>query len=176
LFRKVFFLLVFVGFFIEQLCASDITIEPFKADFIQTVTNTSNKSVKYKGNIYINGDDDILWRYKTPTIKNIYINKDKLVIEEPELEQAIFTSLKDKLNLTLLLLNAKLIKDNRYSATVYGVDYLIVLNNNKIRQIRYKDNLDNTIVISFFSIENNPIYEDDFFVFKAKDYYDIIIK
>ena len=170
-------LLFFIFITINNLLfANTINLKPFQADFIQTITNSSNKSIKYKGNIYLNKNNDILWKYKTPTIKNIYITENTLIIEEPELEQEIYTSLDNKLNLSLLLSNSKQIEDNKYSATLYDTDYTIVLNENKIRQIKYNDPLDNTIVIIFFSVKENPIFSDNFFTFQEKPNYDIIIK
>lgn len=168
-------LLIFLTL-ITQTFANTLTIEPFEAEFIQTVTNTSGKSIKYKGKIYLDNNDNILWKYLTPTTKNIYINKNNLVIEEPELEQAIITNIQDMLNLNQLLEKAIHIENNIYEAIAYDTKYKIMLNGKNIRQIQYNDPLDNTIVINFFSLKNKDSFQAGLFNFVAKDYYDIIRK
>jgi outer membrane lipoprotein carrier protein len=174
LIKQYYFLLLLT--IITSLTAKEISISPFKASFVQTVTNTNNISVKYKGDIFLDKNNNILWKYKTPTIKNIYITGNSIVIEEPELEQAILTTLDDKLNLSVLLSKATHIKQNIYKANMYNTNYTILLNKNKIRQIQYKDQLDNKIVISFFSVKTNPKFDNNLFIFKSKANYDIIHK
>jgi outer membrane lipoprotein carrier protein len=105
-----------------NLNAIQINIKPFEANFTQTVTNINKKSISYKGNIYFNNDKNVLWKYLTPTIKNIYITKNKLIIEEPDLEQAIYTTIDDKLNLTKLLNNVTKISNNIYQTTVNDIN------------------------------------------------------
>ncbi len=162
--------------FITQLFSNTLSIKSFEADFIQTVTNTSGKSIKYKGKIYLNNNNNILWQYTTPTTKNIYINNNNLVIEEPELEQAIITNIQNRLNLNQLLEKAVHLENNTYEAIAYDTKYKILLNGSNIRQIQYNDPLDNTIVINFFSLKNKNDFRAGLFEFKAKDHYDIIRK
>jgi outer membrane lipoprotein carrier protein len=159
-----------------SLNAIQINIKPFEANFTQTVTNINKKSISYKGNIYFNNDKNVLWKYLTPTIKNIYITKNKLIIEEPNLEQAIYTTIDDKLNLTKLLNNVTKISNNIYQTTVNDIKYTMIIDTNKIKQINYKDPLDNLIKIDFFNIQNNPKFSKNLFIFKPQNNYDIIYK
>ncbi len=155
---------------------ANTTIKPFSGKFVQTVTNTNNKVITYKGDIFVNSSQQILWKYKSPTIKNIYLTHTSVIVEEPELEQAIYTSIQNSLNISQILKNATKISDSKYETIINEISYTILLNGEKIRQIQYGDQLDNKIVITFFSVKNNPTYPANFFRFIPKEYYDIIHK
>ena len=126
-----FYKLIFILFVLYSNLFSKIieNIETFEANFTQNIVNNANKKIIYTGKIYIQKPDKILWNYKTPIIKNIYINKEFIIIDEPQLEQAIFTSLKKKINIITLLKNAKEIKPNIYSASSYDRDFQITIKN-----------------------------------------------
>lgn len=48
-----------------------------------------------------------MWKYKTPVVKNVYIENNMAIVDEPELEQAIFTTLENEINILKLLKEAK---------------------------------------------------------------------
>ena len=151
-------------------------LKSFKADFSQTIINNSGKKIEYYGKVFIKEPSSILWKYKVPIEKNVFINKDFVIIDEPELEQAIFSSLEKEINLIKLIKNAKKVEQNRYKTTLYSVDYYLIAKNNQITDIKYQDELDNKITITFNNIEQNIDIDQTLFVFKAPDYYDIIRK
>ncbi|AXH09955.1 cell envelope biogenesis protein LolA [Malaciobacter halophilus] len=151
-------------------------IKSFKADFIQTIKNSSNSNIEYKGEVFIKNSGKVLWKYKKPIIKNVYINENFAIIDEPELEQAIFTSLDSKINLIKLLNGAKKITTNKYKAKLYETEYEIVVKNDKISKISYIDELENQVLITFSNIEQNIQLKDSLFKFTAPKYYDIIRK
>lgn len=151
-------------------------IKSFKADFIQTIKNSSNSNIEYKGEVFIKNSGKVLWKYKKPIIKNVYINENFVIIDEPELEQAIFTSLDSKINLIKLLNGAKKITTNKYKAKLYETEYEIVVKNDKISKISYIDELENQVLITFSNIEQNIQLKDSLFKFTAPKYYDIIRK
>ena len=66
-------------------------LKSFKAEFKQTVTNESNKTIEYKGSVFIKNTGKVLWKYKTPVEKNVYVLDDLAIVDEPELEQAIYS-------------------------------------------------------------------------------------
>ncbi len=127
-------------------------LKTFKADFTQIVMNESKKSIEYKGKVFIRSDSKVLWKYKTPIIKNVYIIDETVIVDEPELEQAIYTTLEKEINILKLLKDAKKIDANLYKTKLYEVDYFITLENDKIKSLSYKDELANRISIVFFQI------------------------
>ena len=174
-----FYKLIFMTLFIicSNLVAQDIEeIKTFEAKFTQIIVNVTNKKIEYKGKIYIKEPSKILWKYESPIIKNVYIIKDFAIIDEPELEQAIFTSLKKEINIVKLLENAKKIKENTYLTSMYDVDYKIVIENSRIKSIQYKDEIENSITILFSDIIQNHDLDETIFKFKAPKGYDIIRK
>lgn len=159
-----------------QLFASPVTILPFKASFIQTVKNKHNKMIVYSGNIYTDRFKNVLWRYKKPTVKNIYLNKKNVIIEEPMLEQAIYTTLDSGVSIKRLLSKSKKIAKNRYRTTIKGITYYVTVKAKKPIDINYTDKFGNKVKISFSNIQSNPRYKAGFFKFKPKKGYDIIRK
>lgn len=152
-------------------------IESFEADFTQNIRSLSGKVIEYKGKVFIQNNGKVLWKYKTPIEKNVYIINDFAIVDEPELEQAIFTQLQDKIDVVELLKQAKKITDNTYLASINSTDYTIETSQEeKIKLIKYKDKLDNSIEIIFANTLTNHKIDDDVFKFEAPDYYDIIRK
>ncbi len=153
-------------------------LETFKAQFTQIIESSSGKTIEYKGDVFIKNTGKILWKYKTPIEKNVYILNNFAIIDEPELEQAIYTQLQNEINIIKLLQSAKEIEKNKYLTNIDNTDYIIEVSNetSKISKISYKDKLENSVEINFEnSIENNEI-NDSVFKFSAPDYYDIIRK
>ncbi len=156
--------------------ANIINFDTYQANFTQTVRNNSGKLIKYTGKIFIDNHSNILWRYKTPIIKNIYINKKLVIIDEPELEQAILSPLKNELNFFDLLNNSKKISKNIYNNKINGVLYKLVIKNNNLYSITYTDEIDNHIKIVFTNQQKNIHFDKNLFKFTTPAYYDVIRK
>jgi len=151
-------------------------IDTFKANFLQTVTNESGKKVKYEGEVYIKKDGKVLWRYESPIKKDVYVLGKEVLINEPELEQIIITTLEKNIDIVTLLKKAKKIDNNLYSTDLYDTEYLIKIDNDLIKTISYKDQLSNKIDINFTNIENNLDFDDSIFTFEIPKDYDVIRK
>jgi len=151
-------------------------LKSFQAKFTQTITSNSNDIIEYKGEVFIKDSGKILWKYKTPVEKNVYIYNNSVIIDEPELEQAIFTQLENEINIIQLLKDAKKVANDTYSSRIDGIKYLIFTKNSKVEKISYKDNLENSIEINFFNIIQNESIEDSIFVFNTPSNYDLIRK
>ena len=100
-------LLIVHIFFITSIFATIFDIETYEANFKQTITNNSAKEILYKGKIYLTNTNKVLWRYQEPIVKDVYINNNQVIIDEPELEQAIISTVDDDLNLLKLLKESK---------------------------------------------------------------------
>jgi len=153
-------------------------LDTFQGNFTQSIKSTSGKTIEYKGKVFIKNTGKILWKYKTPIEKNVYILNDFAIIDEPELEQAIYTQLQSEINIIKLLQTAKKLNENTYVATIDEVDYLIETSktSKKIESIKYKDKLENNVTITFSNSLENETIDESIFKFQAPDYYDIIRK
>lgn len=175
MFYKAIFFWAFLALLVVQASTFE-NIQSFQANFMQTITNNSKSNIEYKGEVFIKSNGNILWKYKEPIIKNVYVNNNFAIVDEPELEQAIFTSLENEINVIKLLKDAKKVSNNRYEAKLYNVNYFIETKDEQISSISYSDELENKIKINFSNIKQNMPINNELFKFVAPDYYDIIRK
>ncbi len=168
---------VLVLFFMNESNASDIKdIKSYQAEFTQSIINNSGKEILYKGNIYINQPSNVLWSYNDPIEKDVYILSSKVVIIEPDLEQAIVSTMQEEINILDLLKNPIKISKNKYEATLYDNEYLLTIINNILVQINYIDEIENKVTIYFKNIKQNKIMSNDIFKYKIPLDYDVIKK
>ncbi len=148
----------------------------FKANFLQQVTNTKGKVIKYKGKIFYNAPSRTKWIYKSPTKKEVCTQGHQLIVIDHDLEQVSYYNINKGFNLSKVLKKAKLHKDNIYVTTYQGKYYTIVLNNKgQVQQIAYKDNLDNTVNIIFTKIKyRNSLLPNSIFTCARPKNYDTI--
>lgn len=151
-------------------------INSFEASFKQSIINSSNKEILYTGKIYIKKPLKIVWQYSEPIEKFVYILNANVTIIEPDLEQVIISKLDKEFNILELLNNATKISDSQYLATFNNTQYKLVIVNNQLQQINYKDSIDNDIFINFYNINQNKPIDDKIFTFTIPHQYDIIRK
>ena len=169
----------FMLFCVSSMASNDIRdLDSFKASFVQVITSNSQNKIEYKGEVFIKKSGKILWKYKTPVVKNVYINNDFAIVDEPELEQAIYTQLESEINIIKLLNGSKKVNENSYTTNIDDVDYLIKTSkdDNKISYIKYKDKLENDVEIKFTNVAQNGEIQDEIFKFVVPSNYDVIRK
>ena len=175
MFYKVLIINVFV--IISSLQALEFkNLKSIQADFKQTIINNADQRIIYSGKLFIKEPSRILWKYEEPIIKNVFLINTMVIIDEPELEQAIFTTLNAEVNLLALLKSAKKISNEKYEANINEVKYTFLIKNNKIDKIIHKDELDNKVSIELFNSVYNEEINESIFKFVAPSYYDIIRK
>lgn len=163
-----------------MVCFSSLwgkNLEAFKtiqSDFIQNVTNDQNKTIRYEGKFYATKDKKALWIYDKPVVKKIYFNDTKVIIIEPELEQAIITTLENTPNIALLISQAKEIALNTYATIFMDTTYTIKATQNTIENVKYKDKLDNSVEILFSNQSTNLFLDDVLFSADIPLGYDLI--
>ena len=171
------FLLCLIFCSIYSFAASDIkNLDSFKANFTQNITSSSKNVIEYVGEVYIKKSGKILWKYKTPIVKNVYINNNVAIVDEPELEQAIFTQLESEINIIKLLNNSKKVDNSTYKTNIEDVDYTIKVTGDRIDEIIYKDKLENNVQIKFSNVSQNGEISDEIFKFTVPTSYDVIRK
>ena len=166
-------------FCVSCIASNDIRdLDTFKASFFQVITSNSTNKIEYTGDVFIKKSGKILWKYKTPVVKNVYINNDFAIVDEPELEQAIFTQLESEINIIKLLNSSKKVNENSYITNIEDVDYLIKTSpsDNKINYIKYKDKLENDVEIKFSNVVQNGEISEQIFKFTVPEHYDVIRK
>ncbi|TWO27865.1 LolA-like outer membrane lipoprotein chaperone [Campylobacter insulaenigrae] len=166
---KYLFVLIFI---FSQLLAFDINFKNFSSDFIQKVYN-NNSSIEYKGNFIIS-QNKAFWNYIYPNSKQIYINQHEITIIEPQLEQVIFTKIQNLPNLQQIFKKAKKITEETYEANYENVKYKINFKNNKISNIFYTDELQNSVVIYLFNQKIDEKIDEKKFIPKIPNHYDIV--
>ena len=170
---KVLIITLFLG---DILFGAILEFQTLSTNFIQTVKNKSAKEIVYKGEFKAKGKDKVLWKYQKPIVKNIYIDKNRVIIDEPDLEQAITSTLSDELNLVKIINNSKKVASNQYVNTLENTKYTILIENNLPKSVQYDDELGNAVSIVFSNfIKNTPI-NDSIFEFKIPSHYDVIRK
>ena len=98
--------------------ASIDDINSFKADFIQSVTDDKNISLNYSGHISASKPQNAIWNYVKPIKKDVYINKYRVIVVEPEIEQVIIRKIKSNFDFFMMIKNAVQIDKNKFENDV----------------------------------------------------------
>ncbi|MBZ7929339.1 LolA-like outer membrane lipoprotein chaperone [Campylobacter molothri] len=163
----IFFLITMV-----KIWAIELDFNTYSSNFTQLV-KSKNSTLCYSG-YFIISKDKAFWEYTTPNKKEIYIDKNRVVIIEHDLEQAIFSKLENIPNLKQIFKNAKPISENKLLAKYEKVNYTIILDQDKIQSISYKDEFENDVTITLSNQIKNPKINPKIFEFKIPKNYDIV--
>ena len=162
-------------FLIAASLFAKIDINSFESSFIQIVKDDSNKEAKYYGKLYFKKPFKIFWKYEKPIKKYIYIQNQKIVTIEPELEQVTISKRIKIKNIIKILNNAKKVSKNLYEADFEGKKYYIYFDeNHKLKKISFKDRFDKNVEILFVNPKQNIDISDAVFQIKIDPSFDII--
>ncbi|EES89766.1 LolA-like outer membrane lipoprotein chaperone [Helicobacter canadensis] len=166
-------LLIFL-LFLSFLNAQEIrTLQSMQANFTQKLIS-QNSTILYKGEFFALAPHFVLWKYESPIPKEVYINKDSMIIYEPKLEQAIYSTLKENLDILTLIKEAKLVKENYYTAEILGQTYHLFFDKGILKQITFMDAVGNSVEILFENIQTNHKLNLQIFEFKPTSNLDIL--
>ena len=157
-----------------SLYASFTDINSFEADFLQNIVDEKGVKVTYTGHVTASKPRYALWQYLKPVQKSVYILVNKIVVIEPELEQAIIKHLNENFDLFKIIHNAKKIDTNRYLAKFRNKEYIITTDNETIQSIAYKDALENHVEIIFDHQKINKKIAKEKYIPYIPDEYDVI--
>ncbi|ADN09156.1 LolA-like outer membrane lipoprotein chaperone [Sulfurimonas autotrophica] len=149
-------------------------INSFEADFLQNITDDKGVKITYSGHITASKPRYALWQYHKPIQKSVYILPNKIIVIEPDLEQVIIKHLNENFDLFKIIHNAKKIDKNKYLAKFKNKEYIIKIEDSKIKSISYKDELDNDIKIMFKNQEENKKISKEKYIPHIPDEYDIV--
>ena len=159
---------------ITTLFAFGDNIQSFQAEFTQKITDEENKVLIYTGTIHSKRPNFVLWHYKEPVNKKIYINHSRAVIVEPELEQAIVKYLQGEIDFFGILASATPLDETHYQANYKDIEFILEEVNGVIQSLSYTDQLENKVQISFSKQKQNRPLEDSLFTPKVPKDFDII--
>lgn len=163
--------LPFSFLFAVTLFASPQDINSFNSPFEQRIVDDHGKVITYRGELWASKPQNALWSYQKPIQKSVYINAKRLIIVEPQLEQATVRTLGDEVDFLEIIKKAKKIDNDHYNATVNGQVYTITFKNDLLSTIQYKDAYDNKVTIQFLKpTHNNTIPASRFQPIIPKDY------
>lgn len=165
-----FFMLLF--FSCVQIFAFNAEYKSFSSDFTQNIRSI-NSNIIYKGKFVLT-QNEAFWSYEKPNNKQIFINAKEVVILEPDLEQVTYSSLKDIPNLSQIFKKAKQISSTQYQAKYQQTTYDIRLENDEIKSIAYKDDLDNEVLIILHNQKRDIPIDKSLFKPKIPAHYDIL--
>lgn len=143
------------SFLTLTLFASPQDINSFNSPFEQRIVDEHGKVIVYRGELWAAKPQNALWSYQKPIQKSVYINAKRLVILEPQLEQATIRSLGDEIDFLEIIKKAKKIDNDHYKATVNGQIYAITFKNDLLSTIQYTDGYDNKVTIQFLKPTQN---------------------
>lgn len=166
------FLLFFLAVF--SLWADLADFKTLRADFVQTVVNDLNKSIVYKGVVYLSAPSRARWDYKTPVEKSIYVDHDRVVVYEPDLFQATLMDAEEELDLFRAFRQAKPAGPGKYTADFRGSTLHITTENGLLQTIRFTDQVENEVTIRFSHHEKDLELDEALFIFRPGPEIDLI--
>ena len=166
--------IIFLGLLFSFSYANFDKLSSFEADFNQTITDEKGKSLSYSGHLIASKPQNAFWKYTRPVTKQIYIDSSKIIIIEPDLEQAIVKRINSNFNLFEIIKNAQKIDKNRFKARFEDSIFIIKTDKSFIKSLSYKDKFDNDVIIIFSKEKINKRYKKDIFMPQIPEDYDII--
>jgi outer membrane lipoprotein carrier protein len=161
--------------FVTSIFAIDITsLESFEASFEQIITDDHNKTIKYSGEIFAQKPSSVLWKYRSPINKSVYIKDSVITIVEPELEQAIVKYISDDIDFLNIMAKAEKIDENSYVAEYKSQIFNIKLKDKSLKTISYKDSFENSVTIIFDNQKENIVIDESNFDIDIPEDFDLI--
>ncbi len=154
-----------------------IEMQSFYAKFVQRITNDQNRTITYRGEVAYEAPDRTIWRYESPTKKTILIQGSRVIVVEPELEQATFSQLRKDRQIFSLLQKARKVAPGRYVLSLDEKNLSIFTDaNDTIKRVRFKDEMDNDVEVEFVDRQKDIELDDSFFEVKIPADFDRIVR
>lgn len=150
------------------------SLQSFSADFTQTVTDDTNRTITYTGHIEAVRPDKARWDYVKPVAKSVFVDGRRITIVEPELEQAIIKEVDGNIDLFRILSKASPQGDGIYLAQHESQAFLIKIHEDIPMAISYKDAFENRIRILFSLQQINREIDAAVFIPDVPKAYDVL--
>lgn len=153
------------------------SLTTFSADFTQTLQaqmGDKQEVITYKGQIKAKAPANVLWIYKSPVPKEIYITNNEMIVYEPKLRQAIITQMQESLDLLTLLKKAKKLNNTEYETQILDQKYQLKIQGKILKEINFVDSLDNKVRITFSNAKIDEYIDSKVFDFLPSSDIDVI--
>lgn len=159
----------------STLCFAALdNINSFEANFSQSITDDKNSTLSYSGTIKAQKPQEAVWNYLKPIKKDVYINRFRVTVVEPEIEQVIVRNIESSFDFFQIIQNTKKIAEGKYEGFYKETKFFISTENNLIKSIFYKDSFENGVKIIFTNQEQNKRINEEVFVAKYPLEFDVI--
>ncbi len=165
-------ILLFLVFFVAELLSLDLNFTNFSSEFTQSVSSKDSK-IDYSGRFVLT-QNKAFWSYEKPSKKEIFIQNNEIIIVEHDLEQVVFSKLDKIPNLNEIFKRAKKINDNKLEAKYEGINYQIYLEKDEVKSISYKDEFENSVLITLFNQRKNTKIDENIFTPNFPKNYDLV--
>jgi len=168
-------------------------LQSMSADFEQyEIDANERQSEILKGKMWLNAPDQFKWEYFDPAPQLIIANGEKVWIYDEDLEQVTIKQQNSTQNPIYVLLNKNETDKNyqvKLEETAGDLQWFnmtpnvasdeikqvwLGIDNNNIKILKLKNQLDNIVVFEFSNVIRNPELPDDFFTFIPPEGIDII--
>ncbi len=160
--------------FVPALLGFSKSIYSFSGPFEQRIIDDQNKTIIYRGHVWAKRPDKALWRYTEPIEKDVYIRGHRVIVIEPDLEQAIIKKINNDIDFFALIASARLVGEETYEADYADQVFTIRLDHGIIQSIEYLDPFENSVILSFSDQQQNKMIDDKKFTVTIPRSYDII--
>lgn len=150
------------------------SVRSFSADFTQTVTDDTNKTITYSGHVDAARPDKARWDYAKPVAKSVFVEGHRITIVEPELEQAIIKQVDGNIDLFRILSKAQPQGDGIFLAEHESQAFLIKMHDDIPMAISYKDAFENRIRILFAQQKVNRTLPPALFTPQIPEHFDLL--
>ncbi|MDR1911201.1 MAG: LolA-like outer membrane lipoprotein chaperone [Helicobacteraceae bacterium] len=168
---------VLIGFcFIVNALRADTPIDfkTLKQDFVQRVTNELNQTLTFAGVVRLKQPNLARYDYEKPLQKTITISGDRVLMLEPELEQATKFTSEIALNIIDLWKQSRAVGEGKREAVVKNQKISLEHEGANITRVYYTDDLDNFVEIILSAPKRNEPIDDSFFAPAIPKGWDII--
>ncbi|MDR0664141.1 MAG: outer-membrane lipoprotein carrier protein LolA [Helicobacteraceae bacterium] len=157
------------------LCArTPIDFTTLKQSFIQRVTNEQNQTITFSGAVWLKQPNLVRYDYVKPQKKTVTARGDRILILEPDLEQATRFTSEIALNIIDLWRQSYAVGEGKREAIIKNQKIAIEHEGANITKVYYTDDLDNFVEIMLSDPERDKPIDDGFFTPAIPNGWDII--
>jgi outer membrane lipoprotein carrier protein len=156
------------------IAQTPIDFTTLKQSFVQRVTNEQNQTLVFTGEIWLKQPNFARYDYEKPQKKIVAARGDRILILEPDLEQATRFKSEIALNIIDLWRRSYVVGDGRREAIVRNQKISIEHTDAAITKVYYADDLDNFVEIILSDPKRDEPIDDDVFAPAIPNGWDVI--
>ncbi|MDR2151901.1 MAG: outer-membrane lipoprotein carrier protein LolA [Helicobacteraceae bacterium] len=151
-----------------------IDFTTLKQSFVQRVTNDQNQTITFSGNVWLKQPNFVRYDYEKPQQKTIAARGDRILMLEPDLEQATKFKSEIALNIIDLWKKSYAVGEGKREAVIENRKISLEHEGATITKVYYTDDLDNFVEIVLSDPERDKPIDDNFFAPPIPNGWDVI--